>query len=242
MRIIEYLVRNVPQKGYDVEIIQYNILAYIVKIHRNFVSNMLFPHLHEIRSQIKELKGILEYLSEIEESGYWNVNQIDMFTGEIKRDYSFLDNINHDLLKEMIVWSISELEKIEVEGSALGEFFFQSLHISPVGVIPTTFEYGYFSYSSASSTGYFVIRYRVLNMLNVLESSLSLVLKCASVGFFDGQISLFDLKKLITQNHDSLPNPAFLHIEDKIGLPIEQTLEPLCRRKLLAFVVDNKLV
>jgi len=242
MRVLEYLVHNVPQKGYDIEIIQYNILAYIAKIHSSFVHNMLFPYLNEVRSQLKELNGVLEFLLEIEESGYWDADQIDMFTGEIRRDYSFLDNINHVLLRDMVVWAISEFEKIETEGGTLGEFFFQSLQISPVGVTPITFRDGYFTYSNMSSTGYFVIRYAVLNMLGVSEYCSTWILKHAFVGFFDGGISLSDLKKLVIKKDPSLSNPAFLHIQDKIGLPVEQTLEPLCRKKLLAYVLENRYI
>jgi hypothetical protein len=217
----------------DVEYKQYILLAWLQKARREFGKTCLYPALAQLIDQHAHLRTLIDGRNGLDKNVKGDLIGLDFKKmRKVHRqlqDHPELDAYLNDLLELAEPLLRSTID----EGTALYELVESGLEFAPVGVQPIYQREGYLMVLDESRKEVLSYRYRHSQIDTGAERMLRLDCRQVDrrhVGFGD---TLEGIKLDLARRFTELPHPAAFMVRTDLAFPLEQTLLPVAKRRLL---------
>jgi hypothetical protein len=224
------------EKCIDFEYKKYVLLAFLQDVNSDFEVHKLYPSLKELITHYRQLVSLKDKKEELSGSFPKKAKEMDMENLDIVYEKIFQDSQLMQELECIINYSIPRFERYLADGKKMYESIEAQLNIFPVGVIPIQAKEGYIFIRDGKNADTKVYEYDI-TLFEQPEGKYrgihtNFVKTCESGLKFSYQYIKLELLK----EKQELPNPATYAIESDWTLPLEETLLPIAKRRLLKFV------
>lgn len=224
----------------DFEYKQYLLLAYLQHVKRRFDKIELYPVFKELIDHYVRAKELLKDFSKMDEAFPTRIKAIDLNELTIFKESVFENDNLVNEIRQILEYSIPQLEKHVNEGKTIFEFVEDKLDLIPIGITPINKDYGYLMLKNADETNTHVFEYQ----LSIFQSSTD-TYRGIHTSYKTSYTSSFsntyeNIKKDLIQSNKHLPNPATYVMESKLKLPLKSTYLPIAKRLLVRhFTLNN---
>jgi len=139
-------------------------------------------------------------------------------------------------LEEIINYSADEMKTAISSGAEIYEFVEENMLISPIGLIPLDVKEGYFFLSAGNTKDTRVYHYRLSFFEKHDEKYRSMKTSYIDVWQRSMAHTYENIKYDLIKNNNSIANPAVYSIETELKFPIEETLLPIAKRRLVKYI------
>lgn len=221
----------------DFESKKYQLLAYLKHINACFHKNKLYPDLNDLIFHYNNLTSFKRDKAALRKTFPEKLNGADLQNLRLLYAKIVEDDAMMEQIEQIISYSLQKMNPAIQEGKELYEFIDSRLAVEPIGIVPLYPYHGYMLLRNGSERNTRVYEYQV-TIFEAKDEKYRGV-NTSFVTSYERSI-LFGAPEairadLIRSNRD-IPNPAVYHIESDIDFPLEQTLLPLAKRKLVRFI------
>lgn len=216
----------------DLEAAQYRVLAGLREIRSAFARNQVYPHLGDLVRLHAALREIAERTETLREHQPRALKGLDLEEGRL-----VYEEPEEPLLFEALIrWALPLLVETIEEGRAIYEFVEEHTQVEAVGIVPSYQDEGYLFVPdrAARPSRLRVLRYAVSIFTAQTERYRSL--RTAPLEDAPAEVSPLDLKRFLITRHPDLPNPATYRLALDLDFPVEETVLPVAKRKLLQYL------
>ncbi len=220
----------------DFELKKYTLLAYLQEVNRYFNENKLYPQLADIIFHYNNIVAFRENKKYLQEHFPRKLTGLQMEKLQLLYEQLIDDDELMQELEGIIHFSASKMRSTIQSGTGIYEFVEENIEITPVGIIPLDTQEGYFFLSNGESAHTRVYHYR----LSIFEKH-DEKYRSIRTSFLDNwQRSIAhtyeDIKSDLIRLRKDLPNPAVYSIETGLRFPVDETLLPVAKRRLVKFI------
>jgi hypothetical protein len=213
----------------DEEAGRYRILDALQGVRRAFARNEVYPHLGELIRLHDTLSRVSAAAEVLRERQRGPLRGLDLEEGKLVYD----DPSEEPMLAQSLVsWALPLMVEAIEEGRTLYEFVEAHAAVLAVGIVPSYQEEGYLLVPDQAQLR--VLRYAV--SLFEEPDGRYRALRTSEVALADQLILPADVKRFLVERYPDLPNPATYRIETELEFPLEATLLPVAKRKLLQYL------
>ncbi len=225
------LFTNVQQ---DLETRQLHILAALQHAKRQFQLNKLYPTLAELIETRRLLKSIADEMGKMKGLLPQSISSINLDKMEIEFTYSEYPNENLEQVRQLIDWTLPQLETVIREGITIYEFVEEKMKLATVGIIPTYKHEGYLFVPDVIARELALYRYELSLFTHYDDTYRGL--KTRLLERYEEKTlkrELQSIKLELIKNHSDLPNPATYSVQLDLDLPFDETILPIVKRLLV---------
>lgn len=217
----------------DAEYKEYVLLAWLQKVHSQLRDVRLYPALSDVIGRHRELKSIQHCLHQGREQGA--VTGIDFTRMQLLRGGNESPSSVELYLEELINRALPHLNATMAEGKSLFDLIDSKVEFTPIGVQPLHMGEGYLlvTHGSAGNRELLAFRYTQSRIQRNGDAFLELSLECRESRRLARLETLESIKWGLIRKHRDLPQPATFHAHTEWEVPIQPTLLPIARRRLL---------
>lgn len=213
----------------DEEAGRYRVLGGLQVVRRAFARNEVYPHLADLIRLHEVLRRVTSGAEALRARQRGPLRGIDLEAGRLLYE----EPAGEPLLAESLIrWALPLLEEAIEEGRTLYEFVDEHAALRAVGIVPSYQDEGYLLIPDAGSLR--VLRYTV--SLFDRPDGRYRSLRTVEVALLPADVPPAEAKRDLVRRHPDLPNPAAYHVETDIELPVEPTVLPVAKRKLLQYL------
>jgi len=139
-------------------------------------------------------------------------------------------------IEQIIAYAISKMDPAIKTGKEIYDFVERNLNIDPVGVIPLSSNYGYFSLRNGNQKGNWVYEYQVTIFEDKDDQYRAINTRFVDVYEQNLVNTPESIKRDLIYRYKHLPNPAVYYVESGITFPLEQTLLPVAKKCLAKYI------
>lgn len=223
----------------DIESTQYRILAALTSLQKTIRHNSLYPALGELI----ELTSVLETLQQNREQYRSNLPKtlsgVDIERKELTFAAIPADSESIEKLFELLAWALPHVKALTDEGVAMFEFVHQNISLDPVGIMPIYQDEGYVLLPERSQNAIHVLRYEL--SLFSAETEHYRALRTIELDTHHTNNILEtpeDVKLMLIARHTDLPNPATFIVDTDLDFPLDETILPVAKRKLMRHLIS----
>ena len=214
----------------DEEAARYRVLSGLQDVHRAFGRTCVYPHLAELVALRRDLVAFLDGLDRLDAAQPGTAIGIDWDAGEVE----FSPDRPPLLAADLARWALPLIDEAIAEGRTLYEFVNEVVALNAVGLVPSYHAEG------------FLLLPPEADIVRVLRYAVS-ALTGPDGAYHSLRTTPLDLtldplappqtwKEAIRDACPELPSPAAFRLDSEVEFPVEETLLPVAKRKLLAFV------
>jgi hypothetical protein len=220
----------------DFELKKYTLLAYLQEVNRYFDENKLYPQLADIIFHYNNIVAFRENKKYLQEHFPKKLTGLQMEKLQLIYEQMLEDDELMQELENIIHYSASRIKKTISNGTEIYEFVEDKISIMPIGLIPLDTKEGYFFLSSGNVKNTRVYHYR----LSIFEKH-DEKYRSIKTQFLDNRVRSFSstyehIKSELIRYRKDLPNPAVYSIETELDFPVEETLLPVAKRRLVKYI------
>ena len=220
----------------DFELKKYTLLAYLQEVNRYFNENKLYPQLADIIFHYNNIVAFRENKKYLQEHFPKKLTGIQLEKLQLLYEQLIEDDELMRELEDIIHYSASEIKSTIHNGTEIYEFVEEKINIAPVGIIPLDTQEGYFFLSTGLTGATKVYHYR----LSIFEKH-DEKYRSIKTAFIDNRSrsisSTYEhIKSELIRHRKDLPNPAVYAIETELHFPLDETLLPIAKRRLVKFI------
>ncbi len=222
----------------DFELKKYTLLAYLQEVNKYFDENKLYPQLADIIFHYNNIVAFRENKKYLQEHFPKKLTGLQMEKLQVIYEQMLEDDELMQELENIIHYSASRIKKTISNGTEIYEFVEDKICITPIGLIPLDTKEGYFFLSAGNVKSTRVYHYR----LSIFEKHDERY-RSIKTRFIDNWVRSFSntyehIKSELIRNLRDLPNPAVYSIETDLNFPVEETLLPVAKRRLVRFISE----
>jgi hypothetical protein len=216
----------------DAEAAEYRVLAGLQEARRAFTRTRVYPHLAELIALRRSLADLVDGADRLEDGLPTRVVGVDWDTGSVIQERS--DVSGALLALELARWTLPRLDAVIDEGRALFEFVDSHAELASVGLVPRYQAEGFLLLPEPEG-GWRAVRYAVSALAG--DDGAYRALRTSPVS-----VSLPTLappgawKEALMASCADLAAPATYCVETDVPFPLEETVLPVAKRKLLRMV------
>lgn len=221
----------------DEEAARYRILAGLQEARRAFARTRVYPHLAELIHLRRDLTAFLDGVDRFREVRPGRVTGVDWEAGLLLRDP---DEEEPPLLAEGLArWALPHLTDVLEEGRTLFEFVDEHAALAAVGLLPAYQKEGYLLIPDGDAHGgLLALRYTVSVLSD--ESGRYRSLRTTPVEANVPPLApAAAWKQALAAAYPDLPAPATFRFDTEVPFPVEATVLPVAKRKLLRLVAER---
>lgn len=227
---------------HDSEQCQYYTLEYLKQCREEFSHNRLYPALADLIELAKGLGNFLERAQSFHAQMPQKIKSIDLESKEIIFESQFTEHPDLVRIEELVRWLLPLLKQVIDEGVHIYDFVDDNISVAGVGILPIY-----------KDEGYCIVPEHRLSMIHFLYYQLSLytagsekyrTLKTTIVDSLPQpiiQYSPITLKQQFMETHQEMPNPATYVCETDLDFPLQETILPILKRKLMTRIVQETI-
>ncbi|MEM1114981.1 MAG: hypothetical protein AAF845_13125 [Bacteroidota bacterium] len=213
----------------DPEAARYRVLAGLQEARRRFAQNCVYPTLGRLVDLHRGLRDILDGAGRVEQRPTGRAVDVDWEAGRLVHEGGPEAPVGLELAR----WAMPRLVGAIEEGQALYDFAAEHAAFTPVGLVPRYHAEGFLLLDAEA--GPRALRYQVSALTGADGQYRSL--RTASVPVALDPLAPPQVwKRTLAEAAPDLPAPATFCLRADLDLPVEETLLPIGKRKLLAFV------
>jgi hypothetical protein len=219
----------------DEEAARYRILAGLQEARHAFDRTRVYPYLADLIRLRRALAAFLEGVDHFREARRGRVTGVDWEAGTLLRDPQDEDP---PLLAEGLArWALPLLTDVLEEGRTLFEFVDEHAALAAVGLIPSYQQEGYLLVPGADG-GLFALRYAVSVLAD--ERGRYRSLRTTPVAADLPPLAPAAVwKEALAAAFPDLPAPATFRLDTDVPFPVEETVLPVAKRKLLRMITSR---
>ncbi len=222
----------------DFELKKYTLLAYLQEVNKYFDENKLYPQLADIIFHYNNILAFRENKKYLQEHFPKKLTGMQMEKLQLIYEQMLGDDELMQELENIIHYSASRIKKTISNGTEIYEFVEDKISICPIGLIPLDTKEGYFFLSAGNVKSTRVYHYR----LSIFEKHDERY-RSIKTRFIDNWERSFSntyeqIKSELIRNLRDLPNPAVYSIETDLNFPVEETLLPVAKRRLVKYISE----
>ena len=217
----------------DAEYKEYVLLAWLQKVKKDLNSSRLYPALSKVIDKHRELSAIQKGLKQGKNNG--PVVGLDFARMQLLRGQMESPSSMEEYLEEVISRALPHLDATMQEGKTLYDLIDSKVEFGPIGIQPLHINEGYLIVTHGKPAGRKLIAYRY-NKSRINrggDAFLELNLQCVESRSLSRLETANAVKWSLIRRFRELPQPATYHVHMEWPIPIEPTLLPIARRKLL---------
>jgi hypothetical protein len=223
-------------EGYiDFELKKYTLLAYLQEVNKYFNENKLYPQLADIIFHYNNIAAFRENKKFLQDHFPKKLTGVQLEKLQILYQQMIEDDDLMQELEQIITYSADRIKSTIQNGTELYEFVEEKIIITPVGIIPLENKEGYFFLCNDSKISS-VYQYR----LSFFEKHDEKYRSIKTSFIKDWQRSFVNtnesIKSELIRSKKELPNPAVYSIEANLSFPVEETLLPIAKRRLVKYI------
>lgn len=220
----------------DFELKKYTLLAYLQEVTSHFNENKLYPQLADIIFHYNNIIAFRENKKYLQEHFPKKMTGIQMEKLQLLYEQMIGDDELMQELEDIIHYSAGKMKNAIKNGTGIYEFVEDKIEITPVGLVPLDTQEGYFFLSSGNVSSTDVYHYR----LSIFEKHDEKYRSIRTLFIDNWKRSISSTyehikSELITRWKD-LPNPAVYSIETSLRFPVDETILPIAKRRLVKFI------
>ena len=223
----------------DFELKKYTLLAYLQEVNTYFNENKLYPQLSDIIFHYHNIIAFRENKKYLQEHFPRKLTGIQMEKLRVLYEQVIEDDELMEELEGIIHYSADQMKSTIQSGTGIYEFVEENLEITPVGLLPLDAQEGYFFLSNGEFDRTRVYQYRLSIFEKHDERFRSI--KTSYVDHWTRSIShtYEHIKSELIRVRKELPNPAVYSIETELKFPVDETLLPIAKRRLVKFICSE---
>jgi hypothetical protein len=224
-------------EGYiDFELKKYTLLAYLKEINSCFNENKLYPQLSDLIFHFNNIVAFRENKKHLQEHFPKKFTGVQIQKLQLLYEQMIEDDELMNELENIINYSAGEMKTTISNGTEIYEFVEDKMLISPIGLIPLDIQEGYFFLSTGNTKETRVYQYR-LSFFEKHDEKFRTI-KTSYVDVWHRTIvnTYENIKYQLIKQNTSFPNPAVYSIETELSFPLEETLLPIAKRRLVKFI------
>ena len=217
----------------DAEYKEYTLLAWLQKVKGELRATKLYPALADVINKHRELTTIKKGIEQGKKNG--PVVGIDFARMQLLRGKLHNASSVETYLRELIERAMPHLENAMKEGKTLYDLIDSQVEFNPIGIQPLHVGEGYLivTHGSMGARGLKAYRYVKSKVERGGDAFLELSLKCVESRDLSRLETADAVKWSLIRKNRELPQPATFHAHMEWRVPLEPTLLPVARRKLL---------
>jgi len=224
----------------DFEHKKYTLLAYLQRINQAFDAKELYPSLAEIIQHYRNLLAFKENKQLLKKQFPKKITGIQIEKIKLIYEEMIADDDIIAQIEETVYYALKKMKGTISTGTEFYDLVENSISITPVGILPTTNEEGYFLLCDGKANSIKVYdyqltiysqpndRFRTLRSTFINEWTRNFVNTYESI-----KLELLNTRK-------SLSLPAVFSIETNLSFPIEATLLPVAKRSFVRYLSDQE--
>ncbi|WP_412069823.1 hypothetical protein [Rubrivirga sp. IMCC43871] len=210
----------------DAEAARYRIRAGLAETRAAFRAFRVSPHLGALVGLHRQLRALLDGASRVEGRGA--VVDVDWEAGRLVREPT--DAL---LAVDLARWAMPHIEAAVGEGRALYEFAVDHAALAPVGLVPPYRDEGFLLVADDAAVR--ALRYRI-SPLTGPDGGYRALRTTALDLLLDPHAPPTVWKAVLADAAPELAAPAAFRLAADVDLPVEATLVPVAKRKLLGLI------
>ena len=235
------LSENWFAEGYiDFELKKYTLLAYLQKVNECFSQNKLYPPLADIIFHYNNLLHFKTNKAYLQQQFPKKLAQADLQKLQLLYEAMIQDSDVMQELEDILRYSLQKMKNTIEGGTQIYEYVEDKINITPVGLVPLDCNEGYFMLSDGSYSSTKVFYYR-LSIFEKQDERYRSIKTSYVAGWQRTMTNTYEnIKSELIRNRKDLPNPAVYCIETELKYPVEETLLPVAKRRLVRFLAEQK--
>jgi|SRR6185312_6763927 len=226
------------EKFIDFEYKKYVLLAFLQEVDKDFEVPKLYPSLRELITHYRQLTAIKEKKDELYKGFPQNAKEVDAEKMRIIYEKMVEDDELMKELESIIDYSIPRFKHYLGEGKKIYESIESQLNIFPVGVVPLQAKSGYLFIRDGKNADTHVYEYDVTLFEQPEATYRGIHTHFVKTQEMDLGMSYQYIKLELIKEKQDLPNPATYAIESEWAVPLEETLLPIAKRRLLKYFAN----
>jgi len=220
----------------DFEYKKYMLLAYMKDTMAHFEKKRLYPFLSELVFHYNNLVQLKENKSLIYENFPKQVSRADFEKLKISYSRIIKDDELMQEIEDVIHFSLPHLKEGLDTGVAIFEEIARHIDIEPIGVTPLFNKEGYLFVCQFNKHETYIYHYRVTTFHASDESYQTLRTEFLETRERNIVNSLERIKIELIQRNPAMPNPATFAAIARLNCPLDETLLPITKRKLVKHI------
>jgi len=217
----------------DFEYKKYLLLAYMKEIEQCFDEKRLYPFLSELVFHYNNLLRIKENKQLLSENFPKQLQKADLEKLKLSYQRIVKDDEMMQVLGEIVSFAIPKIKDTLNYGVDLYEEVARHIDIEPVGIAPLFNKEGYLFVCESHHKEIAIYRYQIASFQ--LSNEECFGIHTEFIGRQERNLvnTLEKIKVEIIKAHKAMPNPATFAAIARLHCPMESTLLPIAKRKLM---------
>lgn len=217
----------------DFEYKKYTVLGYLKTVREAFGQQLLYPTLSDLVFHYRNLLSIRDHGRLLEQQFPKEISKADFQKLKLSYRKMVKDDETMLILKDVLQFAIPKFGHLLEEGKELYESIASNLELEPIGITPIRKSEGYIFMQPHRPADLRIYYYQMSifqqgeGKLRGLHLQFLEQLRKGIGETYEG------IKIRLIREYRNLPNPATFLINAHIPCPIEESLLPIAKRKLL---------
>ena len=225
----------------DPEAAEYRLRAELLTARRAFRTSRIYPHLAELVRLRRALRAVLDHADHLR-SRPGRVTGVDWEKEEVTFAPSEWPEGAAASVEDLARWALPPVEAAIAEGQAVYDFVEETTRVAAVGLVPAYVDEGYllipqFGSACEGAAPFAALRYAcgILTAPDARYRSLRTAVVALPDGLAADPVAW---KRALAAAQPDLPNPATYLLDADVGFPIQETVLPVAKRKLLRLITS----
>ena len=217
----------------DLELKQYVFLDYLQSVKKDFDENKLYPTLPDLLFQLKDLEKFQSDFIKLSNNFPKALLGIDFQNSKLVYPDSALKNEYLEIIDQIINFSVPKLKTYIKKGEELLKYIQKDIDIKPIGIIPLYKKEGYLLLTIEGNKIIFSYKYKILDVFKFDFESKIQTTFIKKFKKLNRNNNYETIKEKLTKEYVGIPNIATYLVETEKDYPIEETVIPLAKDKLM---------
>ena len=224
----------------DLEYKQYVLRAYLHEVRQAFGQTKLYPVLSDLIAHYRILKEYQDAKQALSDRFPQRLTHFDAANLQVVYASEVQDDDTMQEIDAIVAFSLPVIENEVEEGRCLYDQVNDGLSVAQVGLMPLYRQEGYFFLRRVDERDTHVYQYGVSFITSGSERYGGINTEYVTTFRYDIGYTYEQMKTDLILSKPELPNPATYVLESQMHVPLEETLTPVARRKLLGALVRHQ--
>ena len=228
-------------EGYiDFELKKYTLLAYLKEIQQCFGENKLYPQLGDLIFHFNNIRAFRQNRDHLKQHFPKRFTQIDLHRLEMLYEALVEDSDLMQELEDILQFATEQMNSTIQAGTGIYEFVEEKLNIFPIGIVPLASKEGYFLLADHKGRETKAFEYH-LSFFEKHDEKYQSIRTTFIASWERNLVNTYEsIKSELIRNRKVIPNPAVYGIESELSYPVEETLLPIAKRRLVRYIAEEK--
>jgi hypothetical protein len=220
----------------DFEYKKYLVLAYLQSAKGEFDEYRLYPFFADLIFHYQNLVQVRESKKLIYEQFPQRISKADFEKLELTYQKIVEDDEAMREIEDIVSFALPRFKKTMDNGKEIYEWIESKIEIQPVGLLPMYSNEGYLFLNEYKVHDTKVYQYQITIFENLYEKFKGINIQYVET-FSKGVGQTYEnLKVSLIKKYSNLPNPATFIIISHVACPLNESLLPIAKRRLVKYV------